>query len=399
MALYQSFSMFSRTIGSSSEIRLTGLGSLVLNWMTSKLQVAVMGIQDSLGTVIVDFVRIKGSVLHFMFSLFLLTSAFYCLPSCMAAGENKQSDPDHYTLVLGPSSKKQRVLSFPKDYSIGWVVITTWPPSNGSIERRVKAQGTVIVPAGKMVKFIPGDRCYKEPSILKTLSADSFDSIQMLSTSIYTEEADMCDRVLLQIGHLKGLLELDLNNSDATDKGVAYAISQLHNLQILSAVATALDGKFLTQIDTLKRLHSLTLTYIKIPDDNLRYIAGLPRLEHLHIGHCRVSDRGIENLASCSRLIDLNLSDNPKITDHSIKIILSMKDLRFLMLDNTSITTAGILQLKPLPLFVLGLPSAQILRHDSRVISKVFPGIHLGAPKDPSPNVDPDTGAVFAPLH
>jgi hypothetical protein len=315
-----------------------------------------------------------------------------------AAGGNKPASGGPCGLVPGPASKRPRVLSFPKDYSLGELLVLSNPPDKKDQGVRGAARGTIVVPPGKLAKFIPGPRFYKNPSIINTLPPDGIDSIEFAASSLDDSEDGLCDRALSYVGHLKGLVELNLDRSDATDAGAVHA-ADLPNLQKITGLAAALEGKCFKQFSGLKQLRCVHLPRNCLKDDYLQYLACLPNLNHLSIGHCNLSDAGVKNLANCINLTLLNIGDNPKITDQSIKYLLCMKKLRELTIHDTSISPIGILQLKSLPLERLELPSKYYTQAQLEAITNAFPGAIISGPDSKKKPVDSDTRAIFAPLH
>jgi hypothetical protein len=335
---------------------------------------------------------------YFVVAIVLSSAALCSAPATRAAESSKPDTGDSCILVPGTSSKRQRVLSFPKDYSLGEIVVSPYPPKGRDQEMRGAAKGTIVVAAGKMVKFIPAAHFYKNPSIVNTMAPDSFDSILVAAVSLDNSEEGMCDRALSYVGHLKGLVELSLDRSEATDKGAMHA-AELPNLQRITAQQAALEGKCFKQFAALKQLQSLNLPRNCLKDENLQYLGLLPQLKCLSISHCGISDAGVKYLANCKNLMTLNLENNPKITDQSIKYLLSLKKLRYLRIADTSITAKGVLPLKGLPLIWLNLPSKNISPSQLKDIQKAMPGVGVVATTDGQRHVDEDTEAIFAPMH
>jgi hypothetical protein len=318
----------------------------------------------------------------------MLTQCFQtCVLPAVAAKPSKPP-PIDYQLVPGDASKHERVLSFPQNYSLGTLAF-------GKVTR--PARGKVVVPAGQLVRFIPAKSFYQNPGVINTLAEDSFDLIEPIAFSLDETDSSIGDRTLAYIGHLKGLLSVDVNRSDTTDAGLAH-VAQLPNLQRLFAFQTAIEGKCLEQISTLKQLRSLNLGCNHLREDDLKYLASIPRLQHLHLVSCQIGDKGIKNLSHCTSLINLQIGKNRQITDQSIKYFLDMKNLRYLELCGTSITIAGAMQLKSLPLHILVLPGAPSKAERDK-IARVFPGVGVNFPESKGGTVDSDTSKLFAPLH
>lgn len=353
------------------------------------------GILD--GCIVRRIVRSNGNILNVAISVVFLV-AFLCAQPSGRAADSRRCSAHTEASVPGASGKGQRVLSFPQDYSLGEIIIQSYPPSSAGRELRGAARGKIIVPAGKFVKFIPAKRFYSNPSIVNTIAEDGIDSIELSASSMDDREDGLCDRALSYVGHLKGLIELNLDRSDATDAGAVHA-AELPNLQKVTGLAAALEGKCFKQFAVLKQLRCVHLPRNCLKDENLKYLASVPNLQYLSIGHCNLSDAGVKDLANCTKLTVLNIGDNPKITDQSIKYLVCMKNLRDLTLHGTSITPAGILQLKTLPLARLELPSKYYGQSQLGGIAKALPNTHVVAPSSGSKRVDSDTRAIFAPMH
>jgi Leucine-rich repeat (LRR) protein len=211
-------------------------------------------------------------------------------------------------------------------------------------------------------------------------------------------EDDISDRTLSLIGHLKGLVKLRLDRCDATDKGVAFA-RELPDLQMISGFQTSFEGKCFKALAGHKKLRSISLPTSGMKDENVQYLAALPRLQFLTLSRCHLSDAGIQNLSGCVELRYLDLSDNPYITDRSIKPLLALKNLRVLILSNTSMTNLGAKQFKQLKLERLKLPQRVNQPAELKAIQEAMPGIRVNAGDGGGKKVDSETNKLFAPLH
>jgi len=305
--------------------------------------------------------------------------------------------PDPFMVRFKDIRTKPRVLHFP-EYSLGEVTIADKSDEYQNC-RRGAAKGTVEVPPGKFVTFIPAARFYQNPAIIKTLPPDGIDCVWFSAMSLADAEDGMCDRALAHIGHLKGLLELNLDKSDATDAGFAYA-SELPNLQKVTAFQASVKGAALAKFGGLKQLRYLRLPSTYMQDENLKYVAGLPGLKALSLGHASISDKGVKNLANCHQLVSLDLENCPRVTDESIKVLVGLKNLRYLTLAGTSMTSDAAMQLKGIPYYTLSWPHTRAYtRADISAIRAAFPGVNVVFPNgDRRKPVDADTRSLFAPL-
>lgn len=302
-----------------------------------------------------------------------------------------------FDLKFDAASKGKRVLNFPKDYSLGEILLAPYPGAPESSILSGAAKGIVVVPAGKFVTLIPAARFYLNPAIIKTIPADGVDSLVLTAVSLDDSEDGLCDRALAHVGHLTGLIALSLDRSDATDKGAVYA-KDLPNLQKFSAFQAAVEGQCFKQFGGLKQLRYVRLPSDSLKDANLVYLSKVPKLEHLSLCHTCISDEGIKGLAACRNLLSLDLADNPKITDRSLKVMSGFKKLLVLNLSGTSVTVDGIVQLKCLPLVHLRMPGSDYSPAQMAAIKKALPGVPIFFREGDVKPVDADTNRLFAPL-
>jgi len=100
-------------------------------------------------------------------------------------------------------------------------------------------------------------------------------------------------------------------------------------------------------INELRHLQQLDLTWSLITDADLEYLRGLDKLETLLLSRTQVSDSGLENLKGLTKLRDLDLS-HTQISDAGLEHLKGM-NIRRLDLWGTAVTEAGLEHLKGLP--------------------------------------------------
>jgi hypothetical protein len=325
---------------------------------------------------------------------------FACFVICLPAiSRPKGKDKDDFRITPGPALKQKRVLTFPRDFSLGEIILTEWPPQKGVPQLRGAARGTVVVPPNTLSRLVPAYHYYKNLNLVDTLPPDGFDSILLAASSLADSEDGLCDKALARVGHLKGLVELDLDRSDATDAGVAYA-ANLPNLQKISAYSAAIEGQSFKRFAGLKHLRCLRMPRNPVKGENLQYLQAVPQLEYLSLSRCNLNDEGVRYLSKCSKIISLNIADNPGITDGSIKYLLTMKQLKSLMISDTSISVKGILQLKALPHCVIDLPPSKCTAAEYDQLRRAFPQLPpMQKLKTKANTVSPEDKTLFAPLH
>jgi hypothetical protein len=303
-----------------------------------------------------------------------------------------------YWLTMFPN-RPQRVLNFPA-YTIGEICIGPHEQAeNGqhNIELQGAAKGRVVVPAGKVVTLVASQALFRDPKVINTLPPDGIDCLRLNVTSLADSEDGLCDRALSFVGHLKGLSELNLDRSEATDAGVAH-VAELPNLQNLSLFSANCNGSALKQICTLKKLRVFRLSYNAIKDENLQYLGGLTQLEYLNLARTGLTDPGMKYIGKCINLQGLDVSKNPKIGEESLKYVMPLKKLRVLDITGTSISVAGLLKAKKGPsLQVICLPVRTYSAKDMDALSKAFPGVNLRTTR--KQHLDEDMGTLLAPLH
>ena len=305
-----------------------------------------------------------------------------------------------YTVHLTAAAAKKRVYNFPKDYSLGEILIADSPATRDEDSLRGAAKGTITAPAGKYVSFIPAKNYYKNPAICKTLPADGFDCLWLAAMSLDDAEDGLCDRALAGVGHFKGLIVLSLDKSDATDAGAVHA-AELPQLQKITASRASLTGACFKSFGVLKELVWLRLPGNLLEDKNLPYLAALPKLTHLTISHCGISDAGIKGLIGCHKIKYLDAAQNPKITDACIADLLQIKSLQSLNINDTSITPKGILAMKGAAIKNLYLPGSKLTYTDDQMkaFKMALPETTIILNGNAVKKIDAETRTLFAPLH
>lgn len=304
-----------------------------------------------------------------------------------------------YYPPLAIPNRPARVVQFPAELSLGELNILTSSADEDDPEAKFvtgTARGLVKVPAGNIVVVNAGHHFFKNPSIMDAVAPDAIDVLKMSSVSLDDSEDGMCDRALQHIGRLKGLSELNINRSDATDAGLVHAV-ELPNLLRISACYTLVSGACLKQICTLKKLYQLRLSGIDLKPEYLHYLSAIPSLRYLTVSRVGLTNDGVKEIAKCSQLAALDLSQNPNINDLAIKDLLALKKLHALSLYDCKITPKGLMQLKVLPLKSIQLPAAIYQKSVMDELHKAFPGAQLSVRA--ARRLDRDTKELYAPIH
>ncbi len=294
-------------------------------------------------------------------------------------------------------SKPARLLKFPRDYSLGelYVLYNGQDERDPSI-RQGAARGEMKVDAAKIVILNAGYKLFKDPALINTIAPQSIDVLKLTSISLDDAEDGLCDRALKYVGHLKGLLELNINRSDATDAGLVHA-AELPDLMRISACYTLVRGTCLKQICTLKKLRMLRLSGTPLQEAQLQYIIGLPLLEYLTVSRTGLTNVGLKQISKCGKLVSLDISQNPDVDDKALADLKTLKNLKALSLSGCKISINGLIQLKGLPLRLLVMPLPSYQKSVIDQVHKTFPQAEIslrGIGK-----VDSETRDLYAPIH
>lgn len=301
-------------------------------------------------------------------------------------------------------AKNSRTLTFPNNVVVGRVTsckLSEHYDSDGQTLYTEKviavARGKVEVAENTLVGFNPSPEFYRNLDFVAALPTNAFDKMIVKFRPATDAEDMMFTRSLKCISRLNGIKQLNLNNSDATDEN----LSDLNNLQQLlwlDVSVTNVDGSFLAKLNRLKQLHTLRLNETSIKEDNLKYLCNFPNLQRLFLNSCYLSDNGVTCLTNyCPKLSNLSLSGNTKITNASVPKLVSLKKLKHLSLNDTSISFAGLKKLSGLGLESLRLSRKEYSQAQENEIKKLFPKITLhwtGLGE-----LSKDTKQLFAPLH
>ena len=146
--------------------------------------------------------------------------------------------------------------------------------------------------------------------------------------------------------HAEGRLTLKLDT--ATDAILADIAKhpEIGSFQALDGTACTVKG--FTALHNLPQLRRLTLNKSGVSDKELAVIAGCKELRELVLPESTITDAGLVEIEKLPKLEKLDISDAAKVTDKGIAHIVKLERLEELFLNKTSITDKGLLELKPL---------------------------------------------------
>jgi Leucine-rich repeat (LRR) protein len=158
--------------------------------------------------------------------------------------------------------------------------------------------------------------------------------------------AHATDQLLDDVARLSSLVELDLSDSSVTDAG-------------------------LRKFERIDQLRTLRMRRCKLSDTTL---AGLPEmLTSLDLAGAELPKNGTSHLRDLTGLEWLNLSAT-QIGDQELANLAAMTDLQVLVLDDTAVTSAGLIHLKDLTkLRDLYVRNAKLEEMEAEDLKKMLP--------------------------
>jgi RND family efflux transporter MFP subunit len=161
--------------------------------------------------------------------------------------------------------------------------------------------------------------------------------------SLSLQSADrLGDDALKPIGGMIGLTSLWIQSNRLTD-GTLKDFSRLKALETLFlSRARYMHGSGLKDLGELKRLKTLGLDDSGLDDNGLSYVAQFPELERLILSGTWISDAGLSQLTRLPHLKNLDLSHCRRIDDSGFQSLLKCKGLQELNLSGTRVTVESI---------------------------------------------------------
>jgi beta-lactamase regulating signal transducer with metallopeptidase domain/Leucine-rich repeat (LRR) protein/Tol biopolymer transport system component len=163
--------------------------------------------------------------------------------------------------------------------------------------------------------------------------------------SLSLDDAQITDGGLEHLKGLTGLQTLWVTNSQITDAGLVQIIKGMPQLTSLALAHSRITDAGLEQVGGLKGLRLLNLNDTQITDAGLEHLQGLTELTDLRLKNTKITDAGLEHLKDLTGLFSLYLNDTP-ITDAGLEHLKGLTGLGRLELSGTQVTDAGVQQLK-----------------------------------------------------
>lgn len=241
-----------------------------------------------------------------------------------------------------------RTLKFPSEVRIGTLQIRDWGYANATHatygapwSMLGDAKGTVEIPAGKEVQLSVDPGQVHQLKSLRRLGANDLQSLSLKTCAV--GDADMN-----HIGHLTGLFELDISNTQVGPDGFGN-LYRLTSLRDLACVGTTLGEPGRALIASQTYISQIDADRADLGNE---WLIGLPPMEHLIFLSLdeteRITDEGIVHIAKHTNLRKLFLSYT-QLTDVGLKKLQGLKYLDRFWMEGTAITDASMAGFRTMP--------------------------------------------------
>ncbi|MBC8218503.1 MAG: hypothetical protein H8E73_08565, partial [Planctomycetes bacterium] len=160
------------------------------------------------------------------------------------------------------------------------------------------------------------------------------------------------DAGLANVANLKSLEHLSVSNVPINGAGLG-ALKQCPSLRGISLSSVELQSNAITHVAAIPSLEKLRLYYIGTPitDESLNQLSTLTNLKTLGIviketSQMPITDAGIAHLSRLKNLEHVSLNHCEKITEKGLKHFEGLASLRYLRLNKSRVTKAGVDRLK-----------------------------------------------------
>lgn len=229
-----------------------------------------------------------------------------------------------------------------------------------------EARGYVVVPSGMgLYLWFPE----LIASSLEALTVLRPTDVQFLDLQ---HHGRLDESLLTPIGHLTGLLKMDLDGTWIGDGSFGF-LRPLTKLRILQLTQTGIGDTGLLSLREMDELQVLQLGWSETTGEGLTQLGALSNLKVLNLANSKVTDRGLPALRSFLdlRVLDLRLTH---VTDEGLDTVGKLRNLQVLILERTDISDAGLPSLVRLQQLVyLDLSHTRVTEVGYRWIQKQIP--------------------------
>jgi serine/threonine protein kinase len=204
------------------------------------------------------------------------------------------------------------------------------PPD--SKETSAKLKSSEQVPPDMMLFGKSADQVFEDASLVKS------------GEDLSAEGLQVTDNGLDALRKVPDVTSLNLARTAVTDAGLKK-LAVLKHLRELKLSITPIKGKGLKDLTRLPDLRELSICNMpQLESGSLRNLTGLD-LFVLRVTGDRLKNQDVKDLAELTSLVQLELFDNPQLTDQIVPTLCRFTELRKLSLSKTQITDAGIKKL------------------------------------------------------
>jgi hypothetical protein len=196
----------------------------------------------------------------------------------------------------------------------------------------------------------------------------------------------LTDRALASLSGLTELERFGSNGMQVSDEGIK-PLGQLKKLRSLALFHPGknFSGSGLAHLANLPDLENLTVAgSFAFNDEGMAAVGKLTRLKNFRTWHAGQTNEGVKCLKNLKNLKSLwlgqRLSYKPPIcpSDETLAILVELKSLEALQLDETRLTLTALEQLKQLPrLKKLTLGGIEITKADVERLRKALPAVEI----------------------
>ena len=158
-------------------------------------------------------------------------------------------------------------------------------------------------------------------------------------------------------------------------------LKRLPDLEVLFMEASSIKDDELKHLRGMSKLRALDLSVCYVSDAGMVHLENLPKLEMLRVNGTFVTDAGLVHLKKIKTLNMLDLGQAKNITNIGLSHLKNLTNLRALDLTAAKITDAGLVHLEGLKKLVrLDLSLTSITPAGVRQLRRALPGCDINEP-------------------
>jgi serine/threonine-protein kinase len=192
----------------------------------------------------------------------------------------------------------RRSFCFPDDTTMGYFLSDSFSP--------IRARGTVQLPPGQRIEFIPDEPFAKNPELFARFRPDDILRLNLSPMSYQTWSDQHLDCITR---YLTGLTALELSATEIDGASIVQ-LNRLKQLTALDVSETKLTGRDLLGLERLPDLNSLGVNDIKDMHLVVEKLKGSRKLEALKARASGLTDADMPTVGTMPRLQSLFLTDN-----------------------------------------------------------------------------------------